>query len=98
MVYSDASDIGYGGYTVEHGTLVANGQWSEEDVAQSSTWQELHTVRLVLQSFKDKLTNERIRWFTDKQNVVRIAQYGSPKPLLRVEALGIFTTCCASYI
>jgi len=49
VVYSDASDIGYDGYTVEHGTLVANGQRSEEEVAQSSTWQELHTVRLKLQ-------------------------------------------------
>ena len=29
MVYSDASDSGYGGYVVEHGNLVTNGQWSE---------------------------------------------------------------------
>ena len=34
VVYSDASDMGYGGYT---GTLVANGQWSEEEAAQTST-------------------------------------------------------------
>ena len=25
MVYSDASDVGYGGYIVEHGDLVTNG-------------------------------------------------------------------------
>ena len=29
VVYSDASDIGYGGYVVEHGSCVAYGQWSE---------------------------------------------------------------------
>ena len=44
-------------------------------------------MRLVLESFKEKLTNERIRWFTDNQNVVRIVQYGSPKPLLQAETL-----------
>ena len=61
MVYSDASNTGYGGYTVEHGNLVANGQWSKEEAAQSSTWHELHAVRMVLESFKEKLRNERIR-------------------------------------
>jgi len=49
----------------------------------------LRAVRLVLESFKDKLRNGRIWWFTDNQNVVRIIQYGSPKPLLQIEAIGI---------
>ena len=31
VVFSDASDTGYGGYTVEHGGLIANGQWSGEE-------------------------------------------------------------------
>ena len=35
VVYSDASAMGYGGYTVEHGNLVANGQWSNEEAAQA---------------------------------------------------------------
>lgn len=39
------------------------------------------------------MKHERIRWFTDNQNVVRIVQYGSSKPLLQAEALGIFSTC-----
>ena len=33
FAYSDASGTGYGGYIVEHGNLVANGQWSEDDAA-----------------------------------------------------------------
>ena len=37
-VYSDASATGFGGYTVEHGNLVANGQWSAEEAPLSSTW------------------------------------------------------------
>ena len=51
IVYSDASSTGFGGYTVEHGNLVANGQWSVEEAAQSSTWHELQAVRLVLELF-----------------------------------------------
>ena len=31
MVYSDTSNMGYWGYIVEHGNMVANGQWSEEE-------------------------------------------------------------------
>lgn len=30
VAYSDASATGYGGYIVEHGNLVANGQWSPD--------------------------------------------------------------------
>ena len=93
VIYSDASDTGYGGYIVEHGNCVANGQWSRYEAAQSSTWRELHAVRNVLESFKTKLRNERVRWFTDNQNVVRIVQYGSPKPHLQAEALSIFRAC-----
>ena len=69
FAYSDASGTGYGGYIVDHGNLFANGQWSEDDAVQSSTWCELHTVRLVLESFQAKLKNEWVRWFTDNQNV-----------------------------
>ena len=93
VAYSDASATGYGGYLVEHGNLVTNGQWSPDEVAQSSTWRELRAVKKVLESFQSKLKNERIRWFTDNQNVVRIVQYGSSKPSLQAEALDIFSIC-----
>jgi len=90
VVYSDASNTGYGGYTVEHGGQIANGQWTEEEACQSSTWRELRAVRLVLESFGPQLQNVRVRWFTDNQNVVRIVLNGSKKPILQREALGIF--------
>ena len=70
VVYTDASESGYGGYIVEHGCHVAMGQWSEEDEVKSSTWRELMAVLLVLESFSTKLRNQRVRWFTDNQNVV----------------------------
>jgi len=77
----DASLSGYGGYLVEHGNLVANGQWSSKEASQSSTWRELGAVRYVLETFQGKLQDKRICWFTDNKNVVRIIQQGSGKPV-----------------
>jgi len=78
---------------VEHGNLIANGQWSPDEVAKSSAWRELQAVRLVLESFQNKLRNEQIHWFSDNQNVVRIVQCGSKQPHLQSKALSIFATC-----
>ena len=64
VVYSDASNTGYGGYYVEHGGHVDNGQWTEQEAQQSSTWRELKAVRLVLESLVDKLRNQRMRWLS----------------------------------
>ena len=90
VVFSDASDSGYGGYMVEHGGCIANGQWTREEAQQSSTWRELRVVRLVFESFGPQLQNERVKWFTDNQNVVRIVLCGSKKPILQQEALAVF--------
>ena len=90
VVYSDASDTGYGGYVVEHCCHIAHGQWLPHEARLSSTWQELQAVLKVLQSLTSKLQNQRIRWFTDNQNVVRILSVGSKKPLLQQEAIAIF--------
>ena len=55
VVFSDVSDTGFGGYSVEHGGLIANGQWSKEEAQQSSIWWELRAVRLdSVQSYKMK--------------------------------------------
>ena len=69
VVYTDASDKGYAGYTVHHGCHIAQGPWSPEESTKSSTWRELRAVRLVLEALESKLTNERIRWFTDNQKL-----------------------------
>lgn len=34
VVYSDASDTGYGGYMVEHGCHIAQGQWLPQEAKQ----------------------------------------------------------------
>ncbi len=90
VVYTDASDTGYGGYAVEHGPCVAYGQWAAEEAIQSSTWRELTAVLRVLAAMAPKLSNTRVRWFTDNQNVVRILLVGSKKALLQAMALKVF--------
>ena len=37
VVFSDASDTGFGGYTVEHAGEVAHGHWDPLEAQQSST-------------------------------------------------------------
>ena len=91
VVYSDASDTGYGGYVVEHGPCVAYGQWTTHEAHQSSTWRELTAVLRVLSAVAVKLMNFRVRWFTDNQNVARILLVGSKTALLQATALKIFS-------
>lgn len=54
-MYSGASETDDGGYVVEHGQCVSNGQWSGQEACQSSTWRELEAVLHVLQSVAAKL-------------------------------------------
>ena len=90
VVYSEASDTGYGGYRVEHGCHIAQGQWLPQEAKLSSAWRELWAVLKILQSLTSKLCNQRIHWFTDNPNVVRIRSVGSKSPLLQQEAIDIF--------
>ena len=92
VVYSDASNTGYGGYTVEHGTHVAIGQWTQSVAKQSSTWRELRAVSDVLEAFAPKLSQCQVKWFTDNQSVVHIIQVGSAKDHLQCLAIKIFKT------
>ena len=91
VVYSDVSDTGYGGYVVEHGPCVVHGQWAAEEVGQSSTWRELTAVLRVHEAVAGKLSNTRVRWFSDNQNVVRILRVGSRKAHLQAVALKLFS-------
>ena len=43
-------------------------------------------VSRVLDSIAPKLRNARVRWFSDRQNVVHILQVGSRKPHLQARA------------
>ena len=57
LVYSNVSDTGYWGYTVENGLHVAQGSWLPGEAAQSSTGREMVVVLRVLDSIAHKLTS-----------------------------------------
>ncbi|CAC5418723.1 unnamed protein product [Mytilus coruscus] len=98
VVYSDASNTGYGGYIVEKPFNIAHGMWSECESTKSSTWKELNAVKHILLSMVDILKDKRIKWFSDNQNVVSIVAKGSMKPELQDIALCIFENCLTHHI
>ena len=94
VVYSDASDKGYGGDIVQKlGNTVAQGSFSKPEQNTSSTHRELLAVVNVLKSFKSILKNDNILWHSDNSNVSRIIQAGSTKPDLQKLALQIYELC-----
>ena len=93
VVYSYASDTGYGGYFVEHGKYVATEQWSADDAVKSSTWRELMAVYKVLGSFVSKLRGLRIKWYSDNGNVISIIACGSTKYHLQKLAMEVYHLC-----
>ena len=93
VVYSDASDSGYGGYSVEVGPHVAQGCWSEHESKLSSTWRELKAVYQVLRSLAPKLSGHTVKWFSDNQKVMHIVHSCSRKPHLQDGAMAIFEVC-----
>ena len=60
---------------------------------QSSTWRELKTVCPTLEAFADLLSNARVIWYSDNQNVDSILLNGSRKLDLQVLALEAFQIC-----
>ena len=92
VAYSDASNTGCGGYVVELGPEVSHGQWSVDQAACSSTWQELRAVDHVLCYFAPKRKCHTVKWLSDNQTVVQIIQYGTKKPHLQDGAMSIFET------
>ena len=93
IVYSDASNTGYGGYSVENPYSITHGMWSESELGNSSTWKELTAVRNVFLSLIQFLAGKTIKWFTDNQNVVSNVSKGSTKSVLQILALEIFNIC-----
>ncbi|CAC5420587.1 unnamed protein product [Mytilus coruscus] len=77
ILYSDARNMGYGGYIVENPYNIAHGTWLESEVSTSSTWKELTAVKNVFLSLINFLSGKNVKWFTDNPNVVSIVSKGS---------------------
>ena len=92
VIFSDASEHGYGGYVMTKlGEQIAKGNFSAKERVGSSTLRELLAVKYVLQSFGNLLENENLLWFTDNQNIPKIIEVGSGKLHLTEVALEIFS-------
>ncbi|CAC5381524.1 unnamed protein product [Mytilus coruscus] len=93
IIYSDASDTGFGGYIVETPQNIAHGMWVESERSNSSTLKELSALKKVLLSLINIISGKKVKWFTDNQNVVSIVSKGSTKTILQNLALDIFSAC-----
>ena len=93
LTYSDASDVGWGGYCVQIKEQVALGTWSPEEAEQSSTWRELRASYLVLLSYAEQLQGKEVRHRTDNRNVESVMQIGSSTKLIHNEVVAIYKVC-----
>ena len=98
FIYSDASNVACGAYTVEIQSKVFHKMWNEFEKKQSSTWREMRAIEQALISFKKEFHGKSLKWYTDNQNCIRIVQSGSMKESLHSLAFSIFSICRESSI
>ena len=80
ILFTDASDDGYGGYLVKRaGHVVVVGKFSELEHRTSSTTRELLAVKYSLESLASKLAHESVRAYVDNFAASRILTVGSAK-------------------
>lgn len=91
--FSDASDSACGAFVESNPELVFHQNWSPEERLQSSTWRELKAASLALEAFARRLSNARVIWYSDNQNVESILLNGSRKLDLQALALDAFQIC-----
>ena len=85
MVYSDASEQGYGGHAISNQqTLVCQGHCLEGNRGSSSTWREHRAIQNMLLAIGKSLCNHRVQWYTDNQNIIRILDRGTENKIYTV--------------
>ena len=95
MIFSDASDTGWGCHCPADVTLTARGEWPSDGRlrAASSTKRELRAILLSLQALVGSLQKRNVCISSDNQNVVRILMHGSRVRDLHQDSLAIFNLC-----
>ena len=91
--FSDASDSACGAFVESQPELIFHQNWSLEESVRSSTWRELKAVCLALEAFASRLSNSKVFWYSDNQNVESILRNGSRKCDLQELALVVFRIC-----
>ena len=98
VIFSDASDVGFGGFSGSLDGVTASGMFTAEDLGQSSTFRELKAIYYVLLSCAERLKRRRVKVFTDNQGAARIVSVGSSKVRLQSVAMSIFDFCLSNGI
>ena len=99
VVFTDASDSGYGGFIAERlGKPICVGKFQEFEMGTSSTTRQLSAVKYVLGSFGSILENESIQVNVDNLSACHILSVGSSKTHLQSLALEIFKYCLSHNI
>ena len=93
VVFSDASNAAFGGFSSSLDGTVASGMFTIDDLGQSSTFRKLKAIYSVLLSFVENLKHKRVKIFTDNQSAARIVSVGSSKVHLQSVALSTFRFC-----
>ena len=90
VVFTDASDSGYGGFLLRRlGKDIVRGSFTPDERRESSTKRELLGVLYALQSLAHQLSHSSVRIYVDNYGASRILQVGSPKPHLHDLAVEI---------
>jgi hypothetical protein len=87
---SDASDIGWGGHTMQGVTEHAHEYFSQEESAESSTYRELLGVFRCLQAMISLCHGKFVVFQVDAQNLLGIVNRGSPRLKLNALARDLF--------
>ena len=96
--YSDSSEYGWGGYTVNISGLSAKGNFSEGEARMDSMWRELKSTFNVLCSFVKTIKGMKVSHRTDNQNIVCALTNGSKKQHLQALTMDIFKLCIENNI
>jgi len=91
--FSDASGLACGAYVQSDSDLVFHQNWSPAESVQSSAWRELKAVCLALEDFASRLSDSKVIWYCDNQNVESILHNSSKKSYFQELAFQAFHIC-----
>ena len=70
IMFSDASDFAGAGFSVERDSKIVHYMWNNSERSKSSTWRELKTISVIIESLHKDLTGKIVKIYTDNQNIL----------------------------
>lgn len=98
VVFSDASDVAFGGFSPSLDGTIVSGMWEPEDIGQSSMFRELKAMYFLLLSYVAQLKQKRVKIITDNEGADKIVAIGSSKINLQALAIDTFNLCLVNSI